>query len=298
MKNSVERQDDHMATETIIIDESGTPLATNLLVVGGVAISGDTKPIEEQFAALARKHSLPKKGTKYSNEQFEALAEFLAQPGLVPIASFSLLDESDQEALREKGRKLEALLNDGTRRKTSGYLWMQQVGQTVVPALCGSVALDHGPIDFVRFEFDQFTLPAWVQDSGEAAMRKWLDVSRRVEPFLQQVEARVPDNPEYFAAVRRNLKFSPTDHEISWKAPERRGRIADAIAALVRKAKLGNPALQKIWSTIEDAHRRSDGVVPSCVGLDLTAQAKELCHRDWPQLRVAPRSARKSTFAP
>lgn len=272
--------------ETLIIDESGTPLADDLLVVGGVAISGSTEPVEIAFARLAAEHTFPRKGTKYSRAQFQALADFLTERQVIPIASFSRLAAEDIDALRVKGRQLEAILSDGVKRNVSGYLWMQQVAQTIIPALCASVAANRGPIAFVRLEFDQFTLPDWVRDAGERVVSRWLDVPNRVEPFIKSVEERMNGHDDYFTGLRRNLVFGPTDHELVWKAPERRGRLADAVAALFRKAKLGHPEAAHMWDALEEGHRRADGDLPTCVGLDLTERIRESCHRDWPMTQV------------
>lgn len=268
--------------ETLIIDESGTPLIDDLLVVGGVAISGDTGTIEREFARVATANAFPKKGTKFSAAQFERLAEFLATHHVIPIASFSRIDASDRELLHSKFRELEQINADGSVRNPSGYLWMQQVAQTLIPALCASVAADRGPIEFVRVEFDRFTLPTWVRETGEDVLRKWLDVARRVEPLLRQLEARMPGQAHYFATLRANLLFRPEDHELLWKAPERRGRLADAVAALFRKAMAGDDDASRVWAQLASEYRRADAALPSCVGLDLTPRVKELCRRPWP----------------
>lgn len=275
--------------ETLVFDESGTALTgvdgDRVFIVGGFACSGDQTAVSVAWQNVLDRHGISRlKGARFGRQHMELLRDFVRDARLVPIASYSGLADSDEEAMKRKLRSLVAagVPQEAARKmKAVPYLWLQQVSQTILPALLGSVAADHGPISFVRIEIDQYALSDGLKADAAKLFRTWLDPQQRFEPMLSAIESRRPGDP-YFETLRAGIAFGPTDHEIVWTAKGALGKLADAIAGTYRRKVVGDRDAAAVWQEIETETRRPSGDLPSCVGLDLTSNMKALIHRPWP----------------
>ncbi len=272
-------------TETLYFDESGTALlgvgGDGCFVVGGVAIRGDTTTVAATWGQRRPK----KKGTKFTRDEFLDVAKFLQANNIVPVTSFSRLDDDDRRNAKQKAKGLVAAnvqSPQGEVKKSSEkcIAWMQQVSQTAVSAVLGSLPFVHGPMTSVEIAFDQFTLPAWMHGDTEHLISRWSDPKFRVLPILDTLEARMPGHPD-IAKLRASIQTVPGSIQVNWNAAGPLHHLSDAVAAMYRKTLQGDGGANEAWGSIIASYPKA----PACMGLDLTQVMKESLARPWPPRR-------------
>jgi len=273
---------------TLFFDESGTALVgvggDGCFVVGGIAIRGETTAVAATWGQRRPK----KKGTKFNRDEFLEVAEFLSENGIVPVTSFSRLDDEDRRRAKKKAKDLAAAriqAADGEQKKAGEgcVAWMQQVSLTVLPAVLGSLPFVHGPMANVEIAIDQFAVPSWMHDDAERLIARWSDPAFRVQPILDALDTQQPGHPD-IAQLRKNIQTVPGSIQVDWRAEGSLHHLSDAVAAMYRKALSDEPDARQAWDVLTTRYRR-DGRIPAGMNFDLTKVMKDSLGRPWPERR-------------
>ena len=126
---------------TLYFDECRTPATTEDFIVAGYGIYGDHERVKLAWEALLKERGLHKrKGRKFTDDDMDAVAAFVVNQDLLPIASHSRLNAEDLSAAAAKIRDLTLLANEAGAendlvRRPGSYVWLTQVVLTVGPSM-------------------------------------------------------------------------------------------------------------------------------------------------------------------
>lgn len=265
-------------TETIVLDESGTPGTgvggDGVFVVGGLAIYGCAYAVEAAWKARYAGQPLgDAKGKDLDESQIREIVEFVKEFEILPIATHCRLSSDQFAGVERRVRSIDSLALVAPDKPTNarGYLWVHHVGVAMMTLLVGSVAAHHGPICGIDLRVDQFTLNERLRRNLEAVVKRWADPLQRIFPLLDEIDVLAPSHP-HVATIRQNVRWTKDDVAVQWKARGPLGRLADIAASVYRRKLIGDEDARRGWALLTEAVKKKYGEVPRCLDFDQTVE--------------------------
>ncbi|MFC1610300.1 hypothetical protein ACFL6C_05030 [Myxococcota bacterium] len=255
----------------VFLDDRGTPATTNVdvkaFIVGGICFQGQAQRIADAWVKRRKLAGITaSKGRRVRGDALLEVAHFLVEHRLLPVATFSRVDEP---SLAQARASLKLLNTASTTADVAPahWLWMAQVLAAAVVAL-GAVRHAVGRLTRLHLAMDKFMFDPEHREQFRRMLEQGLTAGHLLQNTPRPDTAPVEDRPTILQMMD-NMRVGPGDCEVDLNAKGPLADLADVVVALYGRAFLQHDDGRAAWAVLLGAFRH-DGEPILSLGFDVT----------------------------